>query len=33
VALAKEAALTAKFSSHPTKPTRIGWIQFNFELQ
>ena len=33
VALAKEAAMTAKFSSHPTKPTRIGWIQFNFELQ
>lgn len=33
VALAKEAALTARFSSHPTKPTRIGWIQFNFELQ
>jgi len=33
VALAKEAALTAKFSSHPTKPTRVGWIQFNFELE
>ena len=33
VALAKEAALTARFSSHPTKPTRTGWIQFNFELQ
>ena len=33
VALAKEAALTARFSSHPTKPTRIGWIQFNFELE
>ena len=33
VALAREAALTARFSSHPTKPTRIGWIEFNFELQ
>jgi len=33
VALAREAALTATFSSHPTKPTRVGWIQFNFELQ
>jgi len=33
VALAKEAAYTAKFSSHPTKPTRVGWIDFNFELQ
>ena len=33
VALAKEAAMTARFSSHPTKPTRTGWIQFNFELQ
>ena len=33
VALAKDAALTARFSSHPTKPTRIGWIQFNFELE
>ena len=29
VQLAKEAALTATFESHPIKPTRIGWIQFN----
>lgn len=33
VQLAKEAALTAMFESHPIKPTRIGWIQFNFKLE
>lgn len=33
VQLAKEAALTATFESHPIKPTRIGWIQFNFKLE
>lgn len=33
VQLATEAALTATFESHPIKPTRLGWIQFNFELQ
>jgi len=33
VELARKAALTAKFESHPIKPTRIGWIEFNFKLQ
>ena len=32
VQLAMESAQTATFESHPTKPTRIGWIEFNFKL-
>ncbi|MDG1380944.1 MAG: hypothetical protein P8P45_02090 [Flavobacteriales bacterium] len=33
VELARQSAMTAKFESHPIKPTRIGWIEFNFKLQ
>ena len=33
IAQALASARTAKFSSHPTKPTRIGWIEFNFKLR
>ena len=31
--LGVSAYLTATFESHPIKPTRIGWIQFNFKLE
>ena len=33
IELAKRSAATARFSSHPTKSTRQGWIRFNFKLE
>jgi outer membrane biosynthesis protein TonB len=33
IALARRAAATARFTTHPTKFARQGWIQFNFELE